>query len=223
MKPLGLLGRKVGMTQIFNQAGAAVTVTVIAASDNRVVGLRTHERNGYAAVQIGFAVRAKERRKTLLHNFPDKKRPRYVREFRADQEKLSAYKVGQELPVDTFKEGDFLDVTGASIGKGFQGVVKRYGMHGGPATHGSHFHRHPGSVGHCAEPARIFKGKKMPGRMGGDCVTVQNLPVVAVDAANGLLLVKGAVPGKRNNLLVLRSSVKKNFVPVEVVAKGDKT
>ncbi|BBM88670.1 50S ribosomal protein L3 [Spirochaetota bacterium] len=216
---IGLIGQKLGMTQIFNADGTVVPVTVIGVQGNRVVGLRTREKNNYDAVQVGWGENSKEKRKTLLNNFPGQKRPRLVREFRLDRtkgEELAKYKVGQELSLAEVKVGAFLDVTGHSIGKGFQGVVRRYGMHGGPATHGSNFHRHPGSIGHCTAPARVFKGKKLPGRMGGVRVTVQNLAVVSIDTEKGLLLISGAVPGKRNAMLLIRPSVKKPNVPQQV-------
>ncbi len=205
----GILGRKLGMTQVFEGDGRLVPVTVIEAGPCYVVQRRTPEKDGYAAVQLGFG-EVKERRL----NRPERghlrragvKPLRYLREFRvADPE---AYAVGQEVRVDVFAPGELVDVTARSRGRGYAGVVKRHGLRRGPMSHGSKYHRRVGSLGASTFPARVFKGKPMPGRLGGRRVTVLGLAVVRVDPDRNLLLVKGAVPGVRGGLLLIRSSVK---------------
>ncbi|WP_442597482.1 50S ribosomal protein L3 [Neobacillus sp. D3-1R] len=204
----GILGRKIGMTQVFAENGNLIPVTVIEAADNVVLQKKTVEADGYASVQVGF-----ETKREKVSNKPEKGHvakantapKRFVREFRG--EGLAAYEVGQEVKVDIFAEGEIVDVQGVSKGKGFQGVIKRHGQSRGPMAHGSRYHRRPGSMGPVA-PNRVFKGKKLAGRMGGELVTVQNLEIVKVDVERNLLLVKGNVPGPRKALLKIKGAVK---------------
>ena len=205
-----ILATKVGMTQIFNENGSLIPVTVLQATPNVVTQVKTEENDGYAAVQVGFG----EIRDVLV-NKPRKghfakagvANKRFLREFKF--ENAAEYTVGQEIKADIFAEGDKIDATGISKGKGFQGAIKRHGLSRGPMKHGSKYHRHAGSNGPATTPGRVFKGKHMPGQMGAVKVTVQNLEVVKVDATNNLLLVKGAVPGPKKALLVLKETVKK--------------
>ena len=205
-----ILATKVGMTQIFNENGSLIPVTVLQATPNVVTQVKTVENDGYAAVQVGFG----EIRDVLV-NKPRKghfakagvANKRFLREFKF--ENAAEYTVGQEIKADIFAEGDKIDATGISKGKGFQGAIKRHGLSRGPMKHGSKYHRHAGSNGPATTPGRVFKGKHMPGQMGAVKVTVQNLEVVKVDATNNLLLVKGAVPGPKKALLVLKETVKK--------------
>ena len=205
-----ILATKVGMTQIFNENGMLIPVTVLQATPNVVTQVKTVENDGYAAVQVGFG----EIRDVLV-NKPRKghfakagvANKRFLREFKF--ENAAEYTVGQEIKADIFTEGDKIDATGISKGKGFQGAIKRHGLSRGPMKHGSKYHRHAGSNGPATTPGRVFKGKHMPGQMGAVKVTVQNLEVVKVDATNNLLLVKGAVPGPKKALLVLKETVKK--------------
>ena len=208
----GILGKKVGMTQIFNERGEVIPVTVIEAGPCFVAQVKTVERDGYAAIQLGFE-EAKPKRLTqpqLKHLQKSNLPPlRYLRELLVSKDDLTNFQEGQKLTVDIFEEGELVDVTGASKGKGFAGVVKRHGFRGGPKTHGqSDRHRAPGSVGACTTPGRVFKGKRMAGRMGGERVTVQSLSVVMVDPERNLLAVKGAVPGAKNGLLLIRQARK---------------
>ena len=206
-----ILATKVGMTQIFNENGSLIPVTVLQATPNVVTQVKTVENDGYAAVQVGFG----EIRDVLV-NKPRKghfakagvANKRFLREFKF--ENAAEYTVGQEIKADIFAEGDKIDATGTSKGKGFQGAIKRHGLSRGPMKHGSKYHRHAGSNGPATTPGRVFKGKHMPGQMGNVKVTVQNLEVVKVDVENNLLLVKGAVPGSKKALLVLKETVKKN-------------
>ena len=205
-----ILATKVGMTQIFNENGMLIPVTVLQATPNVVTQVKTVENDGYAAVQVGFG----EIRDVLV-NKPRKghfakagvANKRFLKEFKF--ENAAEYTVGQEIKADIFAEGDKIDATGTSKGKGFQGAIKRHGLSRGPMKHGSKYHRHAGSNGPATTPGRVFKGKHMPGQMGNVKVTVQNLEVVKVDATNNLLLVKGAVPGPKKALLVLKETVKK--------------
>ncbi|MBB6447530.1 50S ribosomal protein L3 [Bacillus benzoevorans] len=204
----GILGRKIGMTQVFAENGDLIPVTVVEAVNNVVLQKKSSETDGYEAIQIGF-----EDKREKLANKPEKGHAtkantapkRFVREFRGVD--LAAYEVGQEVKVDIFAEGDVIDVTGISKGKGFQGSIKRHGQSRGPMAHGSRYHRRPGSMGPVA-PNRVFKGKLLPGRMGGEQVTVQNLEVVKVDAERNLLLIKGNVPGAKKALLKIKSAIK---------------
>ena len=205
-----ILATKVGMTQIFNENGSLIPVTVLQATPNVVTQVKTVENDGYAAVQVGFG----EIRDVLV-NKPRKghfakagvANKRFLREFKF--ENAAEYTVGQEIKADIFAEGDKIDVTGISKGKGFQGAIKRFGLSRGPMKHGSKYHRHAGSNGAATTPGRVFKGKHMPGHMGAVKVTVQNLEVVKVDVDNNLLLVKGAVPGSKKSMIVLKETVKK--------------
>ena len=205
-----ILATKVGMTQIFDANGSLIPVTVLQATPNVVTQVKTVENDGYAAVQVGFG----EIRDVLV-NKPRKghfakagvANKRFLREFKF--ENAAEYTVGQEIKADIFAEGDKIDVTGISKGKGFQGAIKRFGLSRGPMKHGSKYHRHAGSNGAATTPGRVFKGKHMPGHMGAVKVTVQNLEVVKIDVENNLILVKGAVPGSKKALVTLKETVKK--------------
>ena len=205
----GILGKKVGMTQIFSESGELVPVTVVEVKPNVVLQVKTVETDGYNSVQLGI-----EDKREVLSNKPAQGHvkkantapKRFIREFR-DVE-LGDVEVGNEVLVDTFAEGDIVDVTGTSKGKGFQGVIKRQGQSRGPETHGSRYHRRPGSMGMATHPARVFKGKKLAGRMGGDRVTVQNLEIVRVDTERNVLLIKGNVPGAKKSLVQIRTAEK---------------
>ena len=213
-KVKGLLGTKLGMTQLWDENNRVVPVTVIQAGPNVVTQVRTPENDGYSAVQLGFgAVKAKKVTKPSAGHFEKAGvTPRkHLLELRTTD--ASEYTLGQELNADVFEAADVVDVTGVSRGKGTAGVMKRHGFHGLRASHGVHRkHRSPGSIGGCATPGRVFKGLRMAGRMGVDKVTVQNLTVHSVDAEKGLILVKGAVPGVKGGLVVLRSAAKKGDV-----------
>ena len=202
-----ILAKKVGMTQIFNEAGELVPVTVLQAGPCVVTQVKTIENDGYEAVQVGFEdIREKLVNKPVKGMF-DKagvSYKRYVREFKLEGE----YSVKDEIKVDVFEAGDKIDATAIAKGKGFQGAIKRHGQSRGPMAHGSKYHRHAGSNGSCSTPSRVFKGKKMPGHMGGKKVTTQNLEVVRVDAEKNLLLVKGAVPGPKKALVTIKETVK---------------
>ena len=202
-----ILAKKVGMTQIFNEAGELVPVTVLQAGPCVVTQVKTIENDGYETVQVGFEdIREKLVNKPVKGMF-DKagvSYKRYVREFKLEGE----YSVKDEIKVDVFEAGDKIDATAIAKGKGFQGAIKRHGQSRGPMAHGSKYHRHAGSNGSCSTPSRVFKGKKMPGHMGGKKVTTQNLEVVRVDAEKNLLLVKGAVPGPKKALVTIKESVK---------------
>ena len=202
-----ILAKKVGMTQIFNEAGELVPVTVLQAGPCVVTQVKTIENDGYEAVQVGFEdIREKLVNKPVKGMFdkPGVSYKRYVREFKLEGE----YSVKDEIKVDVFEAGDKIDATAIAKGKGFQGAIKRHGQSRGPMAHGSKYHRHAGSNGSCSTPSRVFKGKKMPGHMGGKKVTTQNLEVVRVDAEKNLLLVKGAVPGPKKSLVTIKESVK---------------
>jgi len=204
----GILGRKIGMTQVFAENGDLIPVTVIEAAPNVVLQKKSVETDGYVAVQLGF-----DDKRDKLSNKPAKGHvakastgpKRFIREFRGVN--LSDYEVGQEVSVGIFAEGDVIDVSGVTKGKGFQGVIKRHNQSRGPMAHGSRYHRRPGSMGPVA-PNRVFKQKKLPGQMGGTMVTIQNLEVVKVDADRNLLLVKGNVPGSRKALVVVKTAIK---------------
>jgi large subunit ribosomal protein L3 len=205
-----IIGKKIGMTQIFNENGLSIPVTVIQAGPCPVVQKKTAENDGYKSLKLGFGeISEKRLNKPEKGLFAKIKIPsrKYLREFRTDE--ADKYEVGQEIKVsDMFQNGDRIDVSGISKGKGFQGTIKRYGQTGGPETHGSMYHRRVGSMSANTSPARVFKGKKLPGHMGVDKVTVQNLDVVKVDAEKNLLLVKGAVPGPKGGLLIIKETVK---------------
>ena len=206
-----ILATKVGMTQIFNEDGVLTPVTVLQAGPCAVTQVKTVENDGYSAVQVGFGeIREKLVNKPRKGHFAKAgvSNKRYLREFRFDN--AEEYQVGQEIKVDIFSEGDKVDATAKSKGKGFQGAIKRHGQSRGPMTHGSKFHRHAGSNGACSDPSKVFKGKGMPGHMGSVRVTVQNLEIVRIDTENNLILVKGAVPGPKKSMVMLKDSVKAN-------------
>lgn len=204
-----ILGTKIGMTQIFAEDGKVIPVTVILAGPCVVTQKKTIETDGYEAVQVGFGeISDKHVNKPMAGHFKkaDTANKKHVREFRlADCASLN---VGDEIKADIFAAGDKIDVSGISKGKGFAGSIKRHNMHRGPMTHGSGYHRGSGSLGMCSNPGRVLKGKKLPGHMGVQKVTVQNLEVVKVDAEQNLILVKGAVPGNKGGLVTVRNSVK---------------
>lgn len=204
-----ILATKVGMTQIFNENGELVPVTVLQAGPCVVTQVKTVENDGYSAVQVGFQdIREKLVNKPVKGMF-DKagvSYKRYVREFKLEGE----YAVKDEIKADVFEAGDKVDATAIAKGKGFQGAIKRHGQSRGPMAHGSKYHRHAGSNGACSDPSKVFKGKHMPGHMGSKKITVQNLVVVRVDAENNLLLVKGSVPGPKKSLVTIKEAVKAN-------------
>lgn len=203
------MGRKVGMTQVFNAEGLVVPVTVIEVEPNVVAQVKTIESDGYNAVQIGFdTLKEKNVNKPLKGHFEKAgvSAKRKLQEFRV--ENPTEFAVGQEIKADLFQAGERVDITGISKGKGFQGVIKRHGQSRGPESHGSRYHRRPGSMGASSYPARVFKGKKLPGHMGAVQVTVQNLEVVKVDTERNALLVKGAVPGPRKGLVTIKQTIK---------------
>lgn len=204
-----ILATKVGMTQIFNEDGALIPVTVLQAGPCSVLQVKTLENDGYKAVQVGFVDKREKLVNKPLKGHFDKagvSYKRFIREFRF--ENAEEYSVKDEIKADIFAVGDKIDATAISKGKGFQGAIKRFGQHRGPMAHGSKFHRHQGSNGSATTPGRVFKGKGMPGHMGAKKVTVQNLEVVRVDAENNLILVKGAVPGPKKALVTLKETVK---------------
>ncbi len=205
----GLVGKKIGMTQIFADDGRRIPVTVVEAGPCVVLQKKTVERDGYAALQVGYQPVETSRlsRPQIGHaRRAGRGGFTYLRELKFDN--CDQYSVGDVLTSDLFVAGDIVDVTGISIGKGFQGVIKRWGFKGGRASHGSNFHRAPGSIGCSATPSRVFKNKKMPGQLGNEQVTVQKLTVVRVDAQDNLILIKGAIPGSKNSLIVMKNSVK---------------
>lgn len=205
----GILGTKVGMTQFFTENGELVPVTVIQAPANVVLQVKSIENDGYEAVQLGY-----QDKREVLSNKPAKGHvakanatpKRFIREFR-DVE-LGDYEVGQEITVETFAVGDVVDVTGTSKGKGFQGVIKRHGQSRGPMSHGSRFHRRPGSMGQASDASKVFKGKKLPGQTGGGRITIQNLEIVSVDLENNVILIKGNVPGAKKSMVEIKQAIK---------------
>lgn len=207
--PIGLMGKKLGMTRIFTEDGRWIDVTLLQAGPCTVVQRKTLEREGYEAVQLGYGEVNERRVKRPARGHFRKwgvEPKKSLREFRI--EKSSELKPGDELRANMFEAGDRVDVTGTSKGKGFAGGVKRHGWAGGPSTHGSNFHRAPGSIGQSASPGRVIKGKPMPGHMGNARVSVQNLEIVNVDDTKNLLIVRGAVPGANGTLVVVKKSVK---------------
>ncbi|WP_059040320.1 50S ribosomal protein L3 [Paenibacillus rubinfantis] len=205
----GILGKKLGMTQVFTPEGNVIPVTVIEASSNVVLQKKDLENDGYEAIQIGYADKKESRanKPEVGHAKKAGATPkRYVREIRGVD--LAGYEVGQEVKVDIFAEGEFVDVTGISKGKGFQGVIKRWGQSRGPMAHGSRYHRRPGSMG-SIQANRVPKGKRLPGHMGSETVTIQNLEVVRVDAERNVLLVKGSIPGPKNSFVKIKQTIKK--------------
>ena len=205
----GLIGKKIGMTQIFDEKGNVIPVTVIEAGPCVVAQVKTEDNDGYNAVQLGFGdVKDKHITKPEKGHFAKAKltAKKHLREFRLDS--IEGIKVGDELKADVFEAGEKVDVQGTSKGKGFQGVIKRHGQHRGPMGHGSMYHRRPGSMGATSTPGRVFKGKKLPGHMGSVKVTVQNLDVIRVDMDKNVLLIKGSVPGAKGAILKIKSAVK---------------
>ncbi len=204
-----IIGKKLGMTQIFDEKGRVIPVTIIEAMPNVVAQVKTIETDGYNAIQLAYGeVKESKVNKPVKGHFakagitPKK----HLREFRVDS--VEEYKVGNEIKADTFTAGDKIDVQGTSKGKGFQGVIKRHGQSRGPMGHGSMYHRRPGSMGPTSTPGRVFKGKKLPGHMGVDTITIQNLDVVKVDMDKNVILVKGSVPGVKGAILKIKTSVK---------------
>ena len=204
----GILGKKVGMTQIFTESGELIPVTVVEATPNVVLQVKTVETDGYEAIQVGY-----QDKREVLSNKPAKGHvakantapKRFIKEFKNVE--LGEYEVGKEIKVDVFQAGDVVDVTGTTKGKGFQGTIKRHGQSRGPMSHGSRYHRRPGSMGPVA-PNRVFKNKRLAGRMGGDRVTIQNLEVVKVDVERNVILIKGNIPGAKKSLITIKSAVK---------------
>lgn len=204
-----IIGKKLGMTQIFNEKGIVIPVTVIQAGPCIVTQVKTIETDGYNSLQLGFGEIRENRinRPKKGHFEKAKLQPKkYLKEFRVNE--IQDIKIGEELKADIFSEGDKVDVQGITKGKGFQGVIKRHGQHRGPMGHGSMYHRRPGSMGATSTPGRVFKGKKLPGHMGMQKVTIQNLEVVRVDLDKNVILLKGSVPGSKGSILKVKKSVK---------------
>lgn len=204
----GILGRKLGMTQVFTESGKLVPVTVVEVEPNVVTQIKTKENDGYEAIQLGFDTKREKLANKAIKGHVSKANcapKRYFREIR--DVNLEDYTLGAEVACDIFTAGEMVDVTGTTKGKGFQGVIKRHGQARGPMGHGSHYHRRPGSMG-TMRPMRVFKGKKLPGHMGGLTVTIQNLEIVKVDTENNIILVKGNVPGAKKSLVVIKTAVK---------------
>ncbi len=208
----GMIGKKVGMTQVFDQQGTVIPVTVIQAGPCYVTQVRNTERDGYVSVQLGYGeTKPRKLTKGQLGHLQKADLPalRHLREFRLSDDAPIAVEEGQEIKVDVFEQGELVDVIGTSKGRGHAGTIKRHGFSRGPKTHGqSDRMRSPGSIGMCATPARVLKGKKMAGRMGNDRVTVQNLPLVVVDAENDLIAVKGSVPGAKGSIVMIKPARK---------------
>ena len=205
----GILGKKVGMTQVFTKNGKLIPVTVIEVEPNVVTQIKTVEKDGYDAIQLATdTVREKVSNKPKMgHTKKANTTPkRFLREIRGVN--VNDYTLGQTVGVDIFEEGEIVDVTGTSKGKGFQGPIKRHNQSRGPMSHGSRYHRGPGSMGAASDPSRVFKGKKLAGHMGSEQVTIQNLEIVKVDVENNLLLIKGAIPGPKKGLVVVKKAIK---------------
>jgi len=206
----GILGRKIGMTQVFTESGKLIPVTVVEVEKNVVTQIKTKENDGYEAIQLGFgntreklATKASAGHAAKAQTTPK----RFFREIKGVD--INSYTLGQEISADIFTPGEVVDVTGTTKGKGFQGVIKRHGQSRGPMGHGSHYHRRPGSMG-TMRPMRVFKGKKLAGHMGTLTVTIQNLEVVAVDTENNVILISGNIPGPKKGLVIIKSAVKAN-------------
>ncbi|MBU0650613.1 50S ribosomal protein L3 [bacterium] len=212
---LGLLGKKIGMMRLYDSIGEYIVVTVIKTGPCQVVQKKTVENDGYNALQLGFGTKKEKHTSKALKGHFLKSKIDFksaLKEFRIKPEDVNNYEVGQELKVkDFFNVGQFTDIVGTSKGKGFEGTIKRHNFNRGPMTHGSRNHRLPGSVGACG-PSKVFKGKKMPGRMGSDRVTVQNVEIIKIDEKENLLFVKGAVPGNKGSILSIKKALKKNAV-----------
>ncbi len=213
--PFGLLGRKVGMTQIFSEETGDVTpVTAVEVGPCVVLQKKTVQSDGYDAVQIGFVDKKKQKVTKPEAGHAAKSKAtvkRYIKEVRLSSETVAEYEVGQELKADLFKIGDRVDVTGVSIGKGYAGVMKRHNFRGARHSHNHEFFRHGGSIGNRSDPGKVFKNKKMPGQLGNEKVTVQNLKVVAIEADKNIVLIKGAIPGAKNGFVSIKASVKGGF------------
>ena len=206
----GILGRKIGMTQVFTESGKLIPVTVVEVEKNVVTQIKTKENDGYEAIQLGFGnTREKLATKASAgHTAKAQTTPkRFFREIKGVD--VNSYTLGQEISADIFAPGEVVDVTGTTKGKGFQGVIKRHGQSRGPMGHGSHYHRRPGSMG-TMRPMRVFKGKKLAGHMGTLTVTIQNLEIVAVDTENNVILISGNIPGPKKGLVLIKSAVKAN-------------
>jgi len=205
----GILGKKIGMTQVFTEDGTLIPVTVVQAGPCTIIQKKTQEADGYTAIQVGFeSVESTSVTKPKLGHCVKAGKGvfRYLRELKLDNS--SDLSIGDTLTVDQFAVGDYVDVVGTSIGKGFQGVIKRWNFKGGRASHGSRFHRAPGSIGASATPSHVFKNKKMPGQMGNEQITIQKLQIVRINAADNLMMIKGAIPGHKNNVVVIKQSIK---------------
>jgi large subunit ribosomal protein L3 len=205
----GILGRKLGMTQVFTKSGKLIPVTVIEVEPNVVTQIKTKENDGYEAIQLGFNTKREKlatKASVGITNKANTTPKRFFKEIRGVD--VNEYTLGQEIKADIFTEGEVVDITGTTKGKGFQGVIKRHGQSRGPMGHGSHYHRRPGSMG-TMRPMRVFKGKKLPGHMGGLTVTIQNLEIISVDTENNVILVKGNVPGAKKSLVIIKTAVKK--------------
>lgn len=204
----GILGRKIGMTQVFTESGKLIPVTVVEVEPNIVTQIKTKENDGYEAIQLGFDTKREKlaTKASAGHTAKANTTPkRFFREIKGVD--INEYTIGQEVKVNVFEQGEVVDVTGTTKGKGFQGVIKRHGQSRGPMGHGSHYHRRPGSMG-TMRPMRVFKGKKLPGHMGTLTVTIQNLEIVAVDLENNVILIKGNIPGPKKGLVIIKSAVK---------------
>ncbi len=208
MSMKGILGRKEGMTQVFTKSGKLIPVTVVSVEPNVITQIKTKENDGYEAIQLGFDTKREKlaTKASIGHTNKANTTPkRFFKEIKGVE--ISNYTLGQEIKVDIFTEGEIVDVTGTTKGHGFQGVIKRHNQSRGPMGHGSHYHRRPGSMG-TMRPMRVFKGKKLPGHMGVDTVTIQNLEIVAVDIENNVILIKGNVPGAKKSLVIIKSAIK---------------
>ena len=208
MEMKGILGRKIGMTQVFTKSGKLIPVTVISVEPNVVTQIKTKENDGYEAIQLGFETKIEKlaTKASIGHTNKANTTPkRFFKEIRGVD--INNYSLGQEIKTDIFEAGEVVDVTGVTKGHGFQGVIKRHGQNRGPMGHGSHYHRKPGSMG-TMRPMRVFKGKNLPGHMGVETVTIQNLTIVAVDTENNVILVSGNVPGAKKSLVTIKTSVK---------------
>ena len=212
----GILGRKIGMTQVFTKSGELIPVTVVSVEPNVVTQIKTKENDGYEAIQLGFETKREKlaTKASIGHTNKANTTPkRFFKEIRGVD--VNNYSLGQEIKVDIFEAGEVVDVTGVTKGHGFQGVIKRHGQNRGPMGHGSHYHRRPGSMG-TMRPMRVFKGKNLPGHMGVETVTIQNLTIVAVDTENNVILVSGNVPGAKKSLVTIKTSVKNPGKKVEM-------
>lgn len=206
----GILGKKLGMTQVFASDGTRIPVTVVEAGPCVVLQKKSEAKDGYDALQLGFGPKKSHRtNRPMMGHFKAAGKGSFYSLREVAAENIENVNVGDEIMCDIFNDGDFVDVAGTSKGKGFQGVIKRWGFSGGRSTHGSQFHRRTGAIGASADPARVFKGKKMPGQMGNERVTTQNLQIVEVRPEQNLLLVRGAVPGAKNDVVLIRRAIKK--------------